>query len=217
MFIHKASPYAVAAGIALNLLAATANGQSEDVRPRRVTSAVSTAPAITTIKSTRLENDPVAADPVIVSLAEADEANSLEPPAALRTGGRRSSHFDQLLQAAIDMRLGTPYVYGAAGPTSFDCSGFVWAVFQSAGMRFERTSANALWTQFPPASKSDQRRFGTLVFFNDLAHVGIVADKHGFYHASRSQGVTYSLFDEYWLDRLDGFRHVPLPAARPGE
>ena len=161
----------------------------------------------------RLENDPVVADPVIVSLAEDEEVKSLKPLITLRPASR----FTQLLQAAIDLRIGAPYVYGAAGPTTFDCSGFVWAVFQSAGQRFARTSASALWLQFAPASKNEERQFGTLVFFNGLTHVGIVADEHGFYHASRSRGVTYSLFDEYWSERLDGFRRVPLATAQLGE
>lgn len=209
MFLHKAFLYALASCFAFNPLSATA--QSQDTRQRRVTSTVSTAtvPVISEVRRTRLENDPVVADPVIVSLAE-EEAKPL-------TTLQRSSHFTQLLQAAIDLRLGAPYVYGAAGPTTFDCSGFVWAVFQSAGQRFARTSANALWVQFAPAGKKEERQFGTLVFFNGLTHVGIVADQHGFYHASRSQGVTYSLFDEYWSERLDGFRRVPLAAAQLGE
>ena len=43
-----------------------------------------------------------------------------------------------------------------------------------------------------------------------LTHVGIVADEHGFYHASRRKGVIYSRFDQYPA-RVDGFRRVPLP------
>jgi cell wall-associated NlpC family hydrolase len=57
----------------------------------------------------------------------------------------------------------------------------------------------------------EQFKFGTLVFFSGLRHVGVVADEHGFYHASRRHGVIYSEFNEYWLKRIDGFRRVPLP------
>lgn len=123
-----------------------------------------------------------------------------------------SSHLDQMLLAAIENRIGTPYVWGASGPTGFDCSGFVWSVFRSANISFERTNARTLWSRFAPASETERGRFGTLVFFKDLTHVGIVADDRGFYHASSSQGVTYSLFDEYWSSRIDGFRVIP--AAR---
>jgi len=123
-----------------------------------------------------------------------------------------SSHLDQMLLAAIENRIGTPYVWGASGPTGFDCSGFVWSVFRSANISFERTNARTLWSRFAPASETERGRFGTLVFFKNLTHVGIVADDRGFYHASSSQGVTYSLFDEYWSSRIDGFRVIP--AAR---
>lgn len=215
MFPHKAVPYALAACMALSLSSTTVDAQSQDTRQRRVMPTASTAPtpAVSEVRRTRLENDPVVSEPVIVSLAEEEQVKPSKPLATLR----QSTHFNQLLQAAIDMRLGAPYVYGAAGPTTFDCSGFVWAVFQSAGFGFTRTSANALWVQFPPASKSEARQFGTLVFFSGLTHVGIVADENGFYHASRSQGVTYSLFDEYWSERLDGFRRVPPAVAQLSE
>ena len=56
----------------------------------------------------------------------------------------------------------------------------------------------------------DRYKFGTLVFFNRLGHVGIVVDEEGFYHASSSKGVTYSKFEGYWENRIAGFRRVPL-------
>jgi cell wall-associated NlpC family hydrolase len=119
--------------------------------------------------------------------------------------------FEPLLLAAIDQRLGSRYRWGATGPNRFDCSGFVWSIFQATGINFERASARHLFTRFAPAPEEEQFKFGTLVFFSGLTHVGVVADEHGFYHASRRQGVIYSEFNEYWLKRIDGFRRVPLP------
>ncbi len=119
--------------------------------------------------------------------------------------------FEPLLMAAIDERLGSRYRWGATGPTRFDCSGFVWSIFQATGINFERASARNLFIRFQPAPAEEQFKFGTLVFFSGLTHVGVVADEHGFYHASRRQGVIYSEFNEYWLKRIDGFRRVPLP------
>lgn len=37
-----------------------------------------------------------------------------------------------VLQAALN-HLGAPYVFGATGPTTFDCSGLVWYAFRSTG------------------------------------------------------------------------------------
>ena len=118
--------------------------------------------------------------------------------------------FEPLLLAAIDQRLGARYRWGATGPNRFDCSGFVWSIFQATGINFERASARHLFARFAPAPVEEQFRFGTLVFFSGLTHVGVVADEKGFYHASRRQGVIYSEFNEYWLKRIDGFRRVPL-------
>ena len=120
--------------------------------------------------------------------------------------------FEPLLLSAIDQRLGAPYRWGATGPNRFDCSGFVWSIFQATGINFERASARNLFARFQPPPVEEQFKFGTLVFFSGLTHVGVVADEHGFYHASRRHGVIYSQFDEYWLKRIDGFRRVPLPA-----
>jgi len=118
--------------------------------------------------------------------------------------------FEPLLLAAIDRRLGSRYRWGANGPDRFDCSGFVWSIFQATGINFERVSARHLFARFAPAPVEEQFKFGTLVFFSRLTHVGVVADEQGFYHASRRQGVIYSEFNEYWLKRIDGFRRVPL-------
>jgi cell wall-associated NlpC family hydrolase len=118
--------------------------------------------------------------------------------------------FEPLLMVAIDERLGTPYRWGATGPNRFDCSGFVWSIFQATGITFERASARNLFARFAPPPVEEQYKFGTLVFFSGLKHVGVVADERGFYHASRRHGVIYSEFNEYWLKRIDGFRRVPL-------
>lgn len=120
--------------------------------------------------------------------------------------------FQPALTAAIDQRLGSPYKWGATGPTRFDCSGFVWSIYQAVGITFERGSARTLFSMFTAPAPEEKYQFGTLVFFNGLAHVGVVADEHGFYHASRRHGVIYSPFNDYWLKRIDGFRRVPMPA-----
>jgi peptidoglycan endopeptidase LytE len=117
--------------------------------------------------------------------------------------------YESQLMAAIDQRLGTPYRWGATGPNRYDCSGFVWAIYQATGINFERASARNLFARFEPAPVEEQFKFGTLVFFSGLRHVGVVADEHGFYHASRHHGVIYSEFNDYWVKRIDGFRRVP--------
>lgn len=112
------------------------------------------------------------------------------------------------MQRSIFSKLGIPYLYGSTGPNRYDCSGFVWAVFNEAGINFTRQSARRLWGMSTPVEGDERFRFGTLVFLNGLGHMGIVADENGFYHASSSKGITYSPFKGYWENRIVGFRRL---------
>jgi hypothetical protein len=191
-------PYVLAACFALGMFPLSAVAQSGEIRQRQVSQ------TIVSDDLSVLDNDPV-----IISLASAEEIKASRP-LTIKSGG--SLQFRELITAAIDDRLGARYSWGATGPSRFDCSGFVWSTFQSAGIDFERGSARSLWARFAAPAPGEQYKFGTLVFFSNLAHVGIVADEHGFYHASRHHGVVYSPFNDYWLSRVDGFRRVPMPA-----
>lgn len=193
MHITRTLPRVIAAYFVFSLLAVTVAAQTDN-RLRQVTNLTTTT--VDAEGVTRLETDPV-----IISRSE--PAAALKAHAPLR--------FDNLLIDAIDTRLGSRYVWGAAGPHVFDCSGFVWSSFHSIGVDFYRGSARSYWARFAPAREDEKFKFGTLVFFNNLSHVGIVADENGFYHASRRKGVIYSRFDKYWLSRIDGFRRVSLP------
>lgn len=198
MLYKKLFPYALAACFAFGAFPQSTAAQTEETRPREL--------AQHSIASLNLS--PLDADPVIISLASAEDikrSNSFlrsEGPVQLR----------QLITAAIEQRLGTRYLWGGAGPSGFDCSGFVWSTFRSAGVEFERASARTLWGRFAVPTEEEKFTFGTLVFFSNLKHIGIVADENGFYHASRTRGVVYSPFNEYWTSRIDGFRRVPMPA-----
>ena len=120
-----------------------------------------------------------------------------------------SSTLNGSLMNSIESKLGIPYRYGSMGPKRYDCSGFVWSVFQDAGVFFERSSARTFWHEFEPVEGDARFQFGTLVFFNKLGHVGIVADENGFYQASSSKGITYSPFKGYWAKRIVGYRRIP--------
>jgi cell wall-associated NlpC family hydrolase len=204
MSVKTLFPRALAASFALCLFAFAAAAQTDLSRPRQV--AQVTQPD----GSNRLETDVfLVSEAATTTTASRPEAELVKP----RLIAPRLFQFNQMMLAAIDTRIGAPYVYGTEGPRVFDCSGFVWSVFQSAGVNFERGSARHFWANFNPVSEDEKYKFGTLVFFNNLKHVGIVADANGFYHASTSQGVTYSPFNEYWTSRITGFRRVPVPAS----
>lgn len=195
MPFRKLFPYALAACFAL-VLPLTAVAQTGESQTRLVSKKFETRTFDV-------------GDPVIISLASEEDIRASMPPLG-KSGS--SLQFHQLITAAIDERLGSRYRWGGTGPSTFDCSGFVWSTFQSAGIDFERGSARTLWARFTAPAPGEQYKFGTLVFFSNLAHIGIVADENGFYHASRHHGVIYSPFNDYWVSRIDGFRKVPTTA-----
>ncbi|MCX6400576.1 MAG: C40 family peptidase [Propionibacteriales bacterium] len=85
---------------------------------------------------------------------------------------------------AARTRAGSPYVYGAAGPTRFDCSGLVQWSFRKVGKRLPRTSG----AQVSATRRVAHPRRGDLVFFTNggrVYHVGIYAGDHMLWHASR--------------------------------
>lgn len=90
-------------------------------------------------------------------------------------------------------KLGKPYVWGAQGPNSFDCSGFTYYVFKSkAKITIPRTSsAQSKYGTY--VSKSNLRA-GDLVFFDtngsnngNVSHAGIYIGSGKFIHASSTQ------------------------------
>ncbi len=69
-------------------------------------------------------------------------------------------------------KMGTPYVYGASGPSAFDCSGLVMWAYKQIGVTLPRVAA-AQSTVGIPVSRS-QLQPGDLVFFyTPVSHVGI--------------------------------------------
>ncbi len=168
-------------------------------------------PVVTVQNTSRpvLTNDvnvqPAQAQPLVKKTGSTRPLIEASATKSVYTGGVVSN----MLQS-IKNKYGIPYRLGTTGPNRYDCSGFVWSVFNEAGVYFDRSSARSYWAQFEPVSGDERFKFGTLVFFNKLGHVGIVADENGFYHASSSKGITYSRFAGYWEKRIVGFRRVPV-------
>ncbi|MDP9848224.1 C40 family peptidase [Streptosporangium lutulentum] len=83
-----------------------------------------------------------------------------------------------------------PYVWGAEGPNSFDCSGLVMWAYQKVGISLPHYTGNQ-WTAGTHISK-DELRPGDLVFFyNDLHHVGIYIGAGMMVHAPQTGDVIH--------------------------
>jgi hypothetical protein len=87
--------------------------------------------------------------------------------------------------------LGVPYVYGGTSKEGFDCSGFVYYVFDNFQIKVPRTTAQ--FADFGKEVAIDSVKKGDLLLFlsptrNAIGHIGIVTEPKGmesdFIHAS---------------------------------
>jgi peptidoglycan DL-endopeptidase CwlO len=91
------------------------------------------------------------------------------------------------LRAALT-RQGAPYVWGATGPRTFDCSGLVQWAYRQIGIAMPRVAAAQQQVGIPVTP--DQAQPGDLVFFGDPAyHVGIYVGGGQFLEAPQSGDV----------------------------
>src|SRR5690348_13185841 len=68
-------------------------------------------------------------------------------------------------------QIGKPYVFGASGPDSYDCSGLTSAAWASVGISIPRTSQEQ-WASLPHVPTADMQP-GDILVFNGAGHVGI--------------------------------------------
>ncbi len=114
------------------------------------------------------------------------------------------------VQAVINLaysKIGSPYVWGAEGPNSFDCSGFTSYVFRNAaGVSIPRTSSAQ--SGFGKTVSKANLQPGDLVFFNTsgsgVSHVGIYVGGGKMVHApSSGKSVsTASINSSYYSSRF---------------
>jgi cell wall-associated NlpC family hydrolase len=77
----------------------------------------------------------------------------------------------EALQAAIT-KEGDPYVWGAAGPSAFDCSGLVVWAYAQEGIALPHYTGD-LWNSGMHVARSDLEPGDLVFFFPDISHVGI--------------------------------------------
>jgi cell wall-associated NlpC family hydrolase len=132
-----------------------------------------------------------------------DRAAVPPPASALRAGtpGRARSAIGFALA-----QVGKSYVFGAAGPGAYDCSGLTMAAWRRAGIYLPHNAARQWWSV--PRVSRDRARPGDLVFYyGDIHHVGIYLGGGRVVHAPGwGQPVR--------VDRVD---HAPVVGyGRPG-
>lgn len=96
------------------------------------------------------------------------------------------SQADKIMDLAA-REAGDPYVWGASGPSAFDCSGYTMYVFDQLGISLPHSSR----AQAAMSRRVSDPQVGDLVFFggSNVYHVGIYAGDGYMWHAPRTGDV----------------------------
>ena len=187
----------VADGVTLKALySASANGKPSSVSAADGAAAPAEAAVSTasTASTGSTSSSGVVTPPSRVTLSSTYQTTM---PSALKS--KISSYSSSLsnaqkLEYAIyvaQSNLTKPYVFGATGPKSFDCSGLTQYCFKKAGVSIKRTAYSQGYdTAYSKISSVSGLKRGDLVFFNTISdsdlsdHVGIYLGGGCFIHAS---------------------------------
>ena len=104
-----------------------------------------------------------------------------KPAAAPATGSSVGAHALALAKG----KLGAPYVWGAAGPSAFDCSGLIVWAYKQLGVSLPHSSAT-LSTMGTPVSKAALQPGDLVFFYSPVSHVGIYAGNGMVLNATQS-------------------------------
>ncbi|MFF1461776.1 NlpC/P60 family protein [Streptomyces sp. NPDC058330] len=113
----------------------------------------------------------------LARLTELERRNTEAAQQKLVTSGALSSTRAPSRQGGEAVRyavgqIGKPYVWGAEGPESFDCSGLTSTAWSAAGRAIPRTSQEQ-WRQLPRVPVSQLRPGDLVVYFPEATHVAL--------------------------------------------
>jgi len=109
--------------------------------------------------------------------------------------------------------MGVRYVWAGTSPKGFDCSGFVYYVFQENGIKTNRTAAS-LYKNGSYVERRDLQPGDIICFYNGgysyIGHVGIYIGNNEFIHASSAGGKVEidSLESNYYNNHYYGARRI---------
>lgn len=145
----------------------------------------SAASQLTNIKDYQLKSPTVIQEVEDAIYAATLKIEELQAQEAARLNANRGQTYTGSANSIVNFAyqfIGTPYVYGATGPSAFDCSGFTSYVFRNAaGIEISRTTYSQVGVGQEVSYGELQP--GDLVFTYGLDHVGIYVGNGQYIHA----------------------------------
>lgn len=136
----------------------------------------------------KLLNTLTAKEKAALAAAEQDRATRASQRVDLGNSKAASGRAGAAFSAA-QSKIGSPYVYGASGPSSFDCSGLTSWAYAQAGVSIPRTSEAQANAGTRIYSESDLQVGDLVIFYGDYHHVGLYAGNGQVLHAPHTGAV----------------------------
>ncbi|MGI2328625.1 LysM peptidoglycan-binding domain-containing protein [Planococcus sp. YIM B11945] len=132
-----------------------------------------------------------------------------DPVSAPAPAPSNSATVNKIISTATSL-TGIPYVWGGSTTRGFDCSGYIYYVYNKAGVSVPRTNTTGLDARSYDVSNP---QVGDLVFFQGtyragISHVGIYMGNNKFIHAGGDRVQITSLSDSYWSKHFDSFKRL---------
>ncbi|ELS55639.1 putative NLP/P60 family secreted protein [Streptomyces viridochromogenes Tue57] len=106
-------------------------------------------------------------------------------------------------------QIGKPYVWGATGPDSYDCSGLTQAAWKAAGVDIPRVTYDQV-NGGTTVSLSNARPGDLIFFYDDVTHVGLYIGNGMMIHAPKPG--TYVREESIYYDGESSIHSVVRPA-----
>ncbi|MFI0965318.1 NlpC/P60 family protein [Streptomyces sp. NPDC021080] len=106
-------------------------------------------------------------------------------------------------------QIGKPYVWGATGPDSYDCSGLTQAAWKAAGVSLPRVTYDQV-NAGTTVSLADARPGDLVFFYDDISHVGIYIGDGMMIHAPKPGA--YVREESIYYDGTSAIHSVVRPA-----
>ena len=124
-------------------------------------------------------------------------------PVGHHGGIKAVSHRKYLAVWYAYTKIGAPYVWGATGPSTFDCSGLTYAAYRYAGVTIPRTS----YAQAAGLRRAWKMKPGDLLYFSGDSHAAIYVGRNYLIDAPHTGA---------WVEKvpLSGWLRQTLDAVR---
>jgi len=184
--------------------AAEAAAEAANAAANAAAAAAAPAEAAPAAANRSLVRTPIAEDPVPAAESPAEESSAKPEPAEKPASAPAGNSAAARAVAAALSKEGSRYVFGAAGPSSFDCSGLTSWAWAQAGVTIPRTSAGQ--AGLPSVPLSELQPGDLVTYYSPVHHVAMYIGGGQIIHASTSSKPVYITTVNYGGPNATGHR-----------